>query len=113
VPEQLFDAETIDKKDMKQLGESLRILWEKARKVSDVVLQLKAENKELQDRLSSLEMKERHWAEDIQSRERELNDIRAQLSEAQSNGKTFFSKEESEALKLRLKELILKINSRL
>jgi chromosome segregation ATPase len=113
VPEQLFDAETVEKKDLRQLEESLHVLWEKARNVSDVLLRLKAENKELHGRISSLELKERRWAEELQSRERDLEEIRSQLAGAQSNGRSLFSKEESETLKLRLKELIVKINSRL
>ncbi len=113
MPEQLFDTETVEKKDLKQLEESLRMLWEKARRVSEVVLQLKAENKELQTRLSSLELKDRRWADELRDRERELQEVKNRLLEVQSNGKSLFSKEESETLKLRLKELILKINSRL
>jgi DNA repair exonuclease SbcCD ATPase subunit len=113
VPEQLFDAETVEKTDLKQLEESLRVLWDKARHVSDVLLHLKAENKELQRRLSGLELKESRWAEELQRRERDLEEVRSQLAQTQSNGKSLFSKEESEALKLRLKELITKINSRL
>jgi len=131
VPEQLIDAETAEKKDLKQLEESLHSLWEKARLVSDVILRLKVENKELQSRLSSLEMKERRCteelrqreqalvlkdrrcAEELQQPEQQIEEVRALLAHAQSNGSSLFSKEESEALKLRLKELIVKINSRL
>jgi predicted nucleic acid-binding Zn-ribbon protein len=113
LPEQLLDAETAEKKDLRQLEESLQSLWEKARRVSDVLLRLKAENKELQNKFSSLELKERRWAEELRQREREIEEVRAQLAHAQSNGRSLFSKEESEALKSRLKELIVKINSRL
>lgn len=113
MPEQLIDAETAEKKDLRQLGASLQCLWEKARLVSDLLLRLKVENKELKSRLSSLELKERRWAEEIQKREQEIQEVRAQLAQAQSNGKSLFSKEESEAIKLRLKELIVKINSRI
>jgi hypothetical protein len=42
-----------------------------------------------------------------------MENVRAQLAHAQSNGSSLFSKEESEALKSRLKELIVKINSRI
>jgi septal ring factor EnvC (AmiA/AmiB activator) len=111
--EQLIDAETADKKDLKQLEQSLQTLWEKARLVSDQLLRLKAENKELQSRISSLELRERRYSEELQHRERDLEEVRAQLAQMQSNGRSLFSKEESEALKLRLKELIMKINSRL
>lgn len=113
MPEQLIDAETVEKKDLRQLEGSLQMLWEKARLVSDQLLRLKTENKELQDRILSLELKEHKSKEELQRREHELEEIRAQLAHAQSNGRSFFSKEESEALKLRLKELIMKINSRL
>jgi chromosome segregation ATPase len=113
LPEQLLDAETAEKKDLRQLEESLQSLWEKARLVSDLLFRLKTENKELQSRLSSLELKERRWAEELRQREQEMEEVRAQLAHEQSNGNSLFSKEESEALKSRLKELIVKINSRL
>ena len=113
MPEQLIDAETAEKKDLRQLEEALQSLWEKARLVSDLLLRLKTENKELQSKLSSLELQERRWTEEIRQREREMEDVRAQLAHAQSNGSSLFSKEESEALKARLKELIVKINSRI
>jgi chromosome segregation ATPase len=113
LPEQLIDAETAEKKDLRRLEESLQSLWEKARLVSGLLLRLKTENKELQSKLSSLELKERRWAEELRQREQEMEEVRVQLAHAQSNGSSLFSKEESEALKSRLKELIVKINSRL
>ena len=113
MPEQLIDAEMAEKKDLRQLEESLQSLWEKARLVSELLLRLKAENKELQGRLSSLELKERRWTDEIRQREQEIKEVHAQLAHEQSNGRSLFSKEESEALKSRLKELIVKINSRL
>jgi hypothetical protein len=112
LPEQLFDTGVTEKKDLKRLEETLSVLWEKARRVSDVLLRLKAENKELQDRISSLELQERRSGEELQRRERDLVEIREELSRVQSNGSSLFSKEESEILKTRLKELIFKINSR-
>jgi hypothetical protein len=113
LPEQIIGTETGEKRDLRQLEESLQSLWEKARLVSDLLLQLKAENKELHSKLSSLELKERRWAEESRRREQEMEEVRGQLAHEQSNGRSLFSKEESEALKSRLKELILKINSRI
>jgi septal ring factor EnvC (AmiA/AmiB activator) len=110
--EQLFDTETTDKKDLKHLETSLQTLWDKSRQVSDALLRLKAENKELRGRISSLELKERRSLEELQHRERDLTELRTQLTQAQSNGSSLFSMEESEVLKSRLKELIMKINSR-
>ena len=112
MPEQLIDTEMTDKKGLKRLEDALQILWDKARLVSDVLLKLKAENKELQSQILSLELKERRSMEELQRREHDLNEIRTQLAQAQSNGSSLFSKEESEVLKSRLKELIMKINSR-
>jgi predicted nucleic acid-binding Zn-ribbon protein len=112
LPEQLIDTEMTDKKGLKRLEDALQALWDKARRVSDVLLQLKAENKELQSRILGLEVKERSSMEELQRREHDLNEIRTQLAQAQSNGSSLFSKEESEVLKSRLKELISKINSR-
>jgi septal ring factor EnvC (AmiA/AmiB activator) len=113
LPEQLVDAEAAEKKDLKQLESSLQSLWEKARLVSDSLLRFKAENRELRNRITSLEVQERHWTEELQRRERDLEEVRKQLTLAQSNGSSLFSKEESEVLKTRLRELITKINSRL
>jgi len=127
LPEQLIDAGAVEKKDLKQLEVSLQSLWEKARFVSDELLRLKKENRELQNRISSLEIKESQWAESLRQREQEFEDVtgqleksgheigevRKQLELAQLNGSGLFSKEESEVIKTRLKELIEKINSRL
>jgi chromosome segregation ATPase len=113
VPEQPVDAETAEKKDLRQLEESLQNLWEKARSVSEMLLHLKAENKELQTRISSLETKERRANEELQRRENEVEEIRMQLVQAQANGSSLFTKEELEGVKSRLRELIAKINSRL
>jgi DNA repair exonuclease SbcCD ATPase subunit len=112
LPEQLIDTEMTDKKGLKRLEDALQALWDKARRVSDVLLQLKAENKELQSRILGLELKERRSMEELQHREHDLNEIRTQLEQTQSNGSSLFSKEESEVIKSRLKELINKINSR-
>ncbi len=113
LPVQLSEVEAMEKKDLKKLEESIQALWGKARLVSDQLLQLKKENKELRNRVLSLEVEESRWKEELRRRERELEDIRSQLTLAQSNGSNLFSKEELEALKARLKELIGKINSRL
>jgi DNA repair exonuclease SbcCD ATPase subunit len=112
LPEQLIDTEMTDKKGLKRLEDALQALWDKARRVSDVLLQLKAENKELQSRILGLELKDRRSMEGLQRREHDLNEIRTQLEQTQSNGSSLFSKEESEVIKSRLKELINKINSR-
>lgn len=111
--EQLASAEPVNKKDLRSIEDALQKLWEKVRSVSDTLLRLKAENKELRDRILSLEEQERRALENLQRRERELEQVRAQVIQLQSNGQNLFSKEETEALKARAEELITKINSRL
>ena len=113
MPDQQYEIMIDDSKGLSQLEESLQRLWEKARLVSDQLIKLKEENKELRSRIQSLEVQERQWAEKLAQRERELAEARAQLIQAQSNGKKLLSKEETEAIKTRLKELIAKVNSRL
>ena len=113
MPELNLDAEAANKNDLRQLEESLQKLWEKARLVSDSLIRLKTENQELKGRIASLESKEHRWTEELQRSERDLAKIREQLAQAQSNGSNLFSKEEAEALRTRLRDLIGKINSRL
>ena len=113
MPEQQIEAETIQKQDLQRMEESLQKLWEKARLVSDVLLRLKSENKELRNRIESLESEERKSKDELQRRIREVEQLRLQLTEAQSNGRNLLLKEEIDALKTRLQELIAKINSRL
>jgi uncharacterized protein YlxW (UPF0749 family) len=112
LPDQLI-AEPETKKDASQVETSLRRLWEKARLVSEMVLRLKTENKELHTRVASLEEQERRLLEELQRRDGELLQIRTHIAEVQVQGQNLFSKEETEKLKIRVQELITKINSRL
>jgi len=113
LPELNFDTEAAKTRDLRHLEESLQKLWDKARLVSDTIMRLKEENKELKDRIASLEATEGRLSTEMRERERDLDHVRAQLQHLQSNGSGLFSKHEQEELKSRLKELITKINSRL
>ena len=113
MPDQHIEAEPEQKHDLRRMEESLQKLWEKARLVSDSLIRLKSENKELRDRIASLASQEHQATNELRSKLSEIEQIRVQLSEAQSNGHNLLSKEETDALKIRLKELIVKINSRL
>jgi predicted nucleic acid-binding Zn-ribbon protein len=92
---------------------SLEKLWEKARRVSDLVLRLKEENQELRSRVSALEQAEAQWKSTLLMREQEVERLRSEVAKLQSNGSQLFSQEEKEALKQRIKDLIVKINARL
>lgn len=111
--DQLIDVEAEEKKDFKRLENTLRVLWEKARQVSDVILHLKEENRELRNKISSLELKEQQWVEELRKKETTIEELQSKLKQSESNGTALFTKEELEMLKLRLKEMIAKISSRL
>lgn len=108
-----MEPEVSNRSDVRTLEMSLQRLWEKARRVSEIVSGLKEENKTLQDQVAGLERAEQKLKNQLEEGERELERIRAELGRMQSNGNELFSKDEKEALKARIKELIAKINSRL
>lgn len=92
--------------DIDQLEASLQKLWEKARKLSDILLRMKGENESLRRRIEELESKERQLTTDLHGKEQECLKL-------QSNGSGMFTHEEKEAIANKIKELIAKINSRL
>lgn len=100
-------------KSVEHLDETLQRLWEKARKVSELLMQVRDENKQLRQKISELESKEKHLSASLKISEEELGRARAENLKLQSNGTGGFSKDEREALKTRIKELIARINARL
>ena len=93
-------------RDVQHMEASLQKLWEKAKQLSELLLRLKEENKVLRRRVEELERKEQQTARDLNGKEQELLRL-------QSNGSGVFTHEEKEALVLRIKDLIAKINARL
>jgi len=92
---------------------SLAHLWEKVRRVSDLVLRLKQENRGLKSKIQQYEGNQATITRELESLKAELERTRARLQQEQSNGSGFVTKEEKEAFVLRIKELIGKLNSRL
>jgi len=113
LPDQHVEAEVISGKDIRSLETSLETLWEKARRVSEVLAQLKETNGELRKRVKDLEAVEQRLMQDLADRNREADGLRQEVLRVQSNGSNILTKEEKEALKARIKDLIIKINSRL
>lgn len=113
MPDQHVEAEVISGKDIKTLESSLEALWEKARRVSDVLVQLKETNAALQKKVEDLESVERGLKQELSGKERELERLRQDALRLQSNGSNILTKEEKEALKARIKDLINRINSHL
>jgi septal ring factor EnvC (AmiA/AmiB activator) len=108
-----MEAEVISGKDMKTIETSLEALWDKARRVSEVLVQLKETNGVLQRKVEDLETVEQNLKQELAAKERELERLRQDALRLQSNGSNILTKEEKEALKARIKDLIGKINSHL
>lgn len=113
MPDQQTEAEVISGKDMKTIETSLEALWDKARRVSEVLVQLKESNSVLQKKVEDLEAVEQNLKQELASKDRELERLRQDALRLQSNGSNILTKEEKEALKARIKDLISKINSHL
>ena len=113
LPDVHEDTELANKKDLSHLAESIQILWTKARRVSDLLLQVRAENAQLKTRIAELERSEREVRARLEQREQELHMLKSEVVQLQSNGSSIFSKEEKEQMRGKVKELISKINSRL
>jgi septal ring factor EnvC (AmiA/AmiB activator) len=107
------EAEVISGKDIKTIETSLDALWDKARRVSEVLVQLKESNGVLHRKVEDLETVEQNLKQELAAKERELERLRQDALRVKSNGSNILTKEEKEALKARIKDLIGKINSHL
>jgi chromosome segregation ATPase len=113
LPDEQVEPEVMSGNDIKSLESSLQALWEKARQVSEILVQLREKNVMLQGRVEELEESEQRLKQELQGREKELERVRQEALRLQSNGSNVLTKEEKEALKSRIRELITKINSHL
>ena len=113
LPDVHEDTESAGKIELKHLAESIQELWTKARRVSDLLLQVRTDNAQLRARNAELERSERETKSRLEQREQELHKLKNELVQLQSNGNSIYSKEEKDELKTKIKELISKINSRL
>jgi signal transduction protein with GAF and PtsI domain len=113
LPDQHVEAEVISGIDVRSLETSLETLWDKARRVSEVLVQLKEVNGDLRKRMEDLEAVEQRLMRELADKEREVERLRQEVLRVQSNGSNILTKEEKEALKARIKDLITKISSHL
>jgi signal transduction protein with GAF and PtsI domain len=113
LPDQHVEAEVISGKDVRSLETSLETLWDKARRVSEVLVQLKEVNGDLRKRMEDLEAVEQRLMRELADKEREVERLRQEVLRVQSNGSNILTKEEKEALKARIKDLVTKISSHL
>ncbi|MCX7984661.1 MAG: hypothetical protein N3A63_07150 [Bacteroidetes bacterium] len=113
MPEQHEVVELSQRRTIQEIEESLQRLWEKAHAVSEVVVRLKNENRELRVQNAALREQVQQRERELEVKIREIESLRAQIREVQYNESALISKEEKEELKSKLRELIAKINSHL
>ncbi len=113
MPDQQVEAEVMSGKEIKTLESSLEALWEKARRVSEALAQMRESNGELLRKVEDLESAGERLRQELAAKERELERLRQDALRLQTNGSNILTKEEKEALKARIKDLIGKINSHL
>ncbi len=113
LPDVQEDTELAGKRDLKHLAASIQELWSKAKQVSDLLLQVRADNTQLKTKIAELEQGERELKSRLEQREQELHKLKIDYVQLQSNGSSIFSREEKEQLRAKIKELVSKINSRL
>jgi len=106
LPESHVDTELTNQPELDQLESSLQKLWEKARRLSDILLRMKEENESLRRRIQELEAREEQLVTELKGKEQECLKL-------QSNGTGMFTHEEKEALAGKIRDLIEKIDSRL
>lgn len=113
VPEQHEVVEAVQRRTIQEIEESLQKLWEKAHAVSETIVRLKNENRELKLQNATLQEQLRKRDQELEAAIRELEQLRAQVNEVQYHESALITKEEKEELKSKLKEMIAKINSHL
>lgn len=92
----------------------LKSFWEKVRVAADLIHSLRQENRGLGERISMVEKELQAMRSEMAAKEQEVKRLRAEQAQLMSsNGHEYFSGEEREILKGRIRELIAKINTHL
>ena len=94
--------------------EAVRSFWEKVRHAGEMITRLREEKRELQGHVETIDRDLQALRSELRDKEQELKQLRAEHAQIlNSNGHEFFSGEEREAIKTRIRELLAKINSHL
>jgi len=108
------EVETTLAKDTKSFEDALKVLWDKVKSASETIAAVKSEKQAVYERLLSLGNQIEVLRGELQAKELEIKRLRAELAQSTNQSGAFeFSNEEREILRLRIRELIAKINSHL
>ena len=101
-------------KDLGLLEVAIKTMWEKARAAGDLIARLQAEKLELLASVMNLEKGIATLRSEMSTKEQDLKRIRAEHAQLSSlDSKNVFSEEEKEMVRVRIKDLISRINSHL
>ena len=101
-------------KDLGSLELALKSMWEKARAASDLIARLQADKSELLSTVRELERGIASLRSDMVTKEQDLKRLRAEHTQLSNiDSKNVFPEEEKEMLRVKIKELISRINSHL
>jgi chromosome segregation ATPase len=99
------------------IQDALQGLWERAQKAADMILQLRADNKELRTRIEELEnavQEQQALLNEKDDKVKELLDASSTLSSVDvGEGLLYLSPDEREALERQINDLIVRINAHL
>jgi chromosome segregation ATPase len=100
-------------RETKLLDAAFKGLWERVRKATELITGLREENKTLRADIAQLKGRIQELEGILRLREENIQDLKTQQLQIQSNNNSPFTEEEREALKLRIKDLLAKLNSHL
>ena len=97
----------------KEIESDIKNLWDKIRKVSEIMFLIKEENKELKAEVQKLKQKFSESESQLIANEREISQLHSDLARLTTSTNSSFPPQEKEIIKKRISELIAKINSHL
>ncbi len=106
------DTEVVLSKEGNVLEEALKSVWEKVRLASQLINQLRDEKRALGVRADELERQVSSIRSELLVKDQELKRLRTEhIQLLNANGHQTFSDEDKENLKVKIRDLISKINS--
>jgi len=95
----------------RNIESALKTLWEKARRAGELIAALKEENALLRSKLEEMQLQLEHLNQELVQRDQSITQLEAEQAEADSKREELFANGEREALALKVKDLLAKIDS--
>ncbi len=109
--QQNTDTTTALQPDLKSVESSLKVLWDRARRASEVIHTLREERKVLAAKVEELAAENRRLQNDLGRKDQLLKSVAATAEEAAARKATIFPDGERDAMTARIKVLLAKLES--